>query len=579
MKTLSRHERLNVLRQNSQPTVLIVGGGINGIGVFRDLSAQGVNVVLLERGDFCSGASAALSRMIHGGLRYMENGEFQLVREALAERNRLLKNAPHYVAPLKTTIPIFEYFAGLINAPLRFLGISSAPTRRGAVIIKAGLTFYDIFTRKDRVMPTHTFAGKTATFRDWPDLHKNVKCSATYYDAWITYPERLGLELIEDAETHNDQALALNYVEVIGSDGREVRVRDCDGGDTITLTPDLVINATGAWLDLTNKALTDPDAEQKKRLVGGTKGSHLIVRNKKLLDLLGDQMIYYENQEGRICILFPYFGNVLIGSTDLKVDDPDTVRCEAFEKDYILESLAYVFPDLKITDEEIIYLFSGVRPLPVSDSNVTGQISRDHHTRTFAADAPEKFDTICMIGGKWTTFRAFGEQVTDDVLNRLGRKRVASTKNEPIGGGRAFPKKDTAQKQWSEDLAKTADIPASRTMELLHRYGTRAEAIATFIAQGTDTPLATEPSFSQREIRYLVEMEQVIRLEDLLLRRTALAISGQLSLELVREVLNVMADSMGWSPERTKTELDYTLGRLAHFNGLDQARLEQRQVA
>lgn len=579
MKSLSRRERLIALRENSQPPVLIIGGGINGIGVFRDLAAQGVNVVLLERGDFCCGASAALSRMIHGGLRYMENGEFQLVREALAERNRLLKNAPHYVAPLKTTIPIYEYLSGILNASLRFLRISTAPTRRGAVIIKTGLTLYDIFTRKDRVMPTHTFDGKAKTFRKWPDFHKNVKCSATYYDAWITYPERLGLELIQDAEDLNDKALALNYMEVTASDGKSVTVTDRNTGEEIVLQPGTVINATGAWLDVTNKALNSPGSDGKPRLVGGTKGSHLIVKNKKLYDLLGDQMVYYENQEGRVCIMFRYFGNVLIGSTDLKVDDPDEVYCETFEKDYILESLAFVFPNLKIRDDEIVYVFSGVRPLPFSDANVTGRISRDHQSRVFPGEKPGDFDTICMIGGKWTTFRAFGEQVTDKILARLGLPRIASTIAEPIGGGKDYPHDEVAKQAWIARTQKATGLQADRLRTLLDRYGTKAADVARFIQEGDDAPLVNASDYSRREIEFVLESESVVRLEDLLLRRTVLGIGGRLTLKLVDEMLEIMSKKLDFTPDMKAAELDYTLDRLARFHGLNAVRLDHKQVA
>ena len=134
---------------------MVVGGGISGIGLYHELAHRGVKVLLVEQEDFCSGASAALSRMVHGGLRYMENGEFKLVRESLKERNHLLRNAPHYVAPLKTTIPIMDVWSGLLNAGLKFIGASRRTKRRGAVLIKVGLTLYDVFTRRDRALPTH----------------------------------------------------------------------------------------------------------------------------------------------------------------------------------------------------------------------------------------------------------------------------------------------------------------------------------------------------------------------------------------------------------------------------------------
>ena len=143
---MTRQELLEATRQQPDVPVLIIGAGINGIGVFREMALNGVDVLLVDRGDFSAGASAASSHMAHGGLRYLENGEFRLVKEALTERNRLLQNAPHYVKPLPTTIPIFKWFSGMFNAPLKFLRLLDRPSERGALIIKAGLTMYDIFT-------------------------------------------------------------------------------------------------------------------------------------------------------------------------------------------------------------------------------------------------------------------------------------------------------------------------------------------------------------------------------------------------------------------------------------------------
>src|SRR5512133_1268150 len=149
---MNRNEILSSLKTNPEISVLIVGAGINGIGTFRDLTLNGVDVLLIDRGDFCSGASAASSRMAHGGIRYLENGEFRLVREAVQERNRMIQNAPTLVQPLPTTIPIFKVFSGLWNAPLKFLGLLDKPSERGAFIIKVGLIFYDAFTGKQRAV-------------------------------------------------------------------------------------------------------------------------------------------------------------------------------------------------------------------------------------------------------------------------------------------------------------------------------------------------------------------------------------------------------------------------------------------
>src|SRR5512136_645570 len=153
---MNRQDTLTSLKSHS-PVVLIVGGGINGVGTFRDLTLQGVDTLLIDQADFCSGASAASSRMAHGGIRYLENGEFRLVREAVAERNRMIHNAPALVKPLPTTVPMFRVLSGLFNAPLKFLGWLDKPAERGALVIKIGLIFYDAFTGRQRAVPRHVF--------------------------------------------------------------------------------------------------------------------------------------------------------------------------------------------------------------------------------------------------------------------------------------------------------------------------------------------------------------------------------------------------------------------------------------
>ena len=579
MSSQTREHTLSALRNNQNPSVLIVGGGINGIGLYRELVLQGVDVVLVERNDFCSGASTALSRMIHGGLRYMENGEFQLVKEAIHERNNLLKNAPHYVTPLPTVVPVFHYFTGVWGATRRFLGLSEKPSRRGAIIVKIGLVLYDLFTRSDRVMPSHKFRGKEETFNTWPDFHPDVKCSATYYDAWITYPERLGLEMIRDIEESHPKAIALNYMNVDESDGEAVHVTDVKTQERITIKPSLIVNATGAWVDFTNGALSPSTDNKKTNIVGGTKGSHLVIHNKALLKATGNQMVYYENKDGRVCILFPYFGNVLVGSTDLKLDNPEGSRCEDFECDYILQSLAFVFPDIEIDPSDILYSFSGVRSLPQSDSTVTGQISRNHYCKIISKDEGYRIPVLCMIGGKWTTFRAFGEQVANRILEMLDIPRAISTRDLAIGGGRNFPKMNGEHSKWVSDLASRSNLDRKRISTLVERYGTNVTQVLEYIAEKSDQPLNNLPSYSKQEIEFIIANERVVHLSDIICRRTSIAISGDLSLAVIHEILGILAKMRNWTSELKDLELEKILNLLYHFHGLSEEVLHQRKAA
>ena len=389
----TRHETFEALRRDGAFDVIVVGGGINGVGVFRELALQGLRVLLVERKDFCSGCSAAPSRMIHGGLRYLENGELDLVRESLRERDALLRNAPHLVKPLATTIPITSVFSGLLNGAGNFLGRSSRPADRGTVTVKVGLSIYDWVSRKHRMLPKHRFLSAGETFRRWPKLTPNLRSTAVYHDAWISHPERLGIELILDTYRMAEGALALNHAEIT-SDHAGFVVTDRETGNRYPLTTRAVVNATGAWVDDSLAQLVER-SDVPERLVSGTKGSHLILDNRELYDALDGHMVYFGNSDGRVCIVFGYLGKVLAGSTDIKVERAERVSCERDEREYILESIRLIFPAIDVSADQVVFSFSGIRPLPTSDHQFPGRITRGHFVRRVDADVPH----FCMVGG------------------------------------------------------------------------------------------------------------------------------------------------------------------------------------
>ena len=533
-------------------SVLIVGGGINGAGLLRELALQGVDALLVDKADFCSGASAASSRMVHGGLRYLEFGEFRLVAESLKDRNLLLRNARHYVHPLKTTIPIFCRFSGIFGAIRKFLhlGAGKRPTSRGSLIVKMGLTFYDILTRKNRVMPKHKFTSRAKSLAARPLLPKDIVCTATYYDAWVSYPERLGLELILDAAALCPEARALNYVSLQGADGDTVLLRDELSGGMLRIKPKIVVNATGAWIDFTNRII-DLDTT----LIGGTKGAHLVIDNDQLYEALVDGMIYYETPEGRVAIAMTWLGKSLIGSTDIRVDNPDDVRCTDDEVEYMLESIRKVFPDLQIERSQILSRFSGVRPLRYSDAAATVQVSRDHFCAVNEPDENISIPVYSMTGGKWTTFRAFAEQVTDTLLERLGMERRLASDDVEIGGGRGFPEDDAAMRRWTSSLVERTGLDKDRVDTLLQRYGTRAEHVAIFITEAPDEPLKHHPTYTRREIEFIVRNERIVHIDDLLLRRTAIALLGELTRDLLTELTELAAGAGQWSADRANKEI------------------------
>src|SRR5919106_1046348 len=334
---MNRTEVLSSLKENPNVSVLIIGGGINGIGTFRDLALNDVDVLLVERGDFSSGASSASSHMAHGGIRYLENGEFRLVREAIQERNRLLQNAPHIVKPLPTTIPIFKHFSGLLNAPLKFLGLLDKPSERGSLVIKIGLMLYDAYSRAQggkgtqsaqRVVPKHQFLSREKSLAKWKHLNPEIASTATYYDGAILRPERLAIELVLDAEASNPNAHALNYMTMVGGSEDTIILRDELTDESYDVRPKLVINAAGSWIDFANRKLG-----LSTRFIGGTKGSHIILKHDELRKAIGDHEFYFENKDGRLVLIYPLFDRVLVGTTDIPLENPDEARCTDEEAD------------------------------------------------------------------------------------------------------------------------------------------------------------------------------------------------------------------------------------------------------
>jgi glycerol-3-phosphate dehydrogenase len=259
---------------------------------------------------------------------------------------------------------------------------------------------------------------------------------------------------------------------------------------------------------------------------------------------------------------------VIAGSTDIPVSDPETAFCEEDEVDYILESIRQVFPAIRVDRSNIVYRFCGVRPLPRSNASTPGEISRDHSCAVIPVGNGIDFPVYSLIGGKWTTFRAFGEQVADRILSHLGRPRLATSADLPIGGGKGYPQTAAEKSAWLGFLQRKSRLPMERLMALLDRYGTRAEQVAQFMSAAPDQPLRSLPEYSQREIQFMASQESIVHLDDLILRRTIMALLGQLSLDLLEELAVVLAPVLAWSQERTQQEIARTLKLLSMVHGV-----------
>lgn len=513
--------------------VLIIGAGINGAGLFRDLCEQGLTCVIVDKGDFGGGTSAAPSRLIHGGIKYLETGEFRLVAQSTLERNLLLKNAPHLVKPLRTVIPMFSWTKGVGAALRTLLGSTTAPRERGAVLIKIGMALYDMYGARHRVMPKHSFWSKRRALRELP-LTDRIVAAGVYYDAAITAPERLVMELVQDGLRSSPASRALTYAETV-REGDSLRII---GAETVTVTPDIVVNAAGPWIDQVNAIMGE-----ETRMIGGTKGSHILLDHPELVAALDGRMIYYEADDGRICLVFPYLGKALVGSTDIRADDPDGVFCSETETQYFLDSLRRLLPGITVSVDQIVYTYAGIRPLPNSEGTAAGLISRDHSAPVLEPTETRPFPIISLVGGKWTTFRGFAEEVADDLLKRLDKPRKVSTQDLPIGGGRDFQETGTG-------LAK--------------RYGSTARHMPA-----PDTPLVDAPNWSEEEILWIARNEQVTHLADIVLRRTQLAITGQLTARNVDRIAELTGQALNWSTDRIEIEKRRTREELARRHSVN----------
>lgn len=540
--------------------VVIIGAGVNGAGLFRDLCAQGLRCLIVDKGDFGSGTSAAPSRLIHGGLKYLETGEFRLVAESTYERNLLLRNAGHLVRPLPTVIPILSWTKGIGAAIRTLLGSRTAPRSRGALLVKIGLMLYDLYGARARVMPRHRMLGRAGALAALPALTPRIKAVGCYHDASITAPERLVLELVQDGVAVSPGSEGLNWTPVTGQrDG--VITLDLPGGGTRRVRAGLVVNAAGPWIDRVNAVLGIDSA-----LIGGTKGAHVLLDHPALVRQLDGRMIYFEADDGRILLVFPYEGRALVGSTDISADDPDAAICTGAETAYFMDSLRALLPGLDFDDGQIVYAYAGIRPLPNSKGTAPGLISRDHSAPLTDPAPGRPFPVISLVGGKWTTFRAFAAEVADTVLDHLDRPRRVATDDMAIGGGRDMPGSD-ARAAWVTDCADATGAAHARVAVLLDRYGTTARAIADHEGP-SPAPLPDAPDYSRAEIDWIARHEQVQHLEDIVLRRTTLAITGRLTPALCHAVAEIADAALGWPAGRRQAELDRLADLLATRHGV-----------
>ena len=515
--------------------VIVIGAGINGAGIARDAAMRGLKVLLLDKGDIGSGTSSASTRLIHGGLRYLEHGELGLVRESLRERAVLLKIASHLVKQLPLLIPLYK------------------GGHRGPLMIRAGLIAYDLLSY-DKHLPNHRMLSRAETLRQAPGINsEGLLGAAVYYDAQVEFAERLVLENVLAAR--NLGAVVVTYARVtrlFAENGQARRlefVTEHSGSKTArgdighTVRGRIIVNAAGPWVD----QLLEQTTGSSQTLIGGTKGSHIIVAP---FSGAPSSAIYAEaRSDRRPFFIVPWNGNYLIGTTDIRFeDDLDEIHCEPWEIDYLLSETNHLFQMAKLTRNEILYTYSGVRPLPFTGAGNAQSITRRH----FIREHPQLKNLLSIIGGKLTTYRSLAEQCVDLVFRKLGQASPKClTARVPLPGAIEFA-------AFADGFRKESPFSVAVNDRLLRIYGTRASEVAQLCKR--DAALA-EP-FNKTadavagEIVFSFEQEMAQTLADCLLRRTMIGLNGDLATGNDKIAADIGRKFLGWSEERVEREIE-----------------------
>lgn len=539
-RTESERRRSGALYSLRQPfDLVVVGGGVNGCGAAWDAALRGLRVLLVERDDVGSGTSSWSSRLIHGGLKYLEKLDVKLVRESLREREWLLSAAPHLVHPLRMILPF--YSGG----------------KHGPIALEAGMVAYDLLSW-DKSVPRHAVWGKRETLRRVPGLQRDgLRGAAAYYDAQVELAERLCVEISLAARSAG--ATILTHAGVERLDVRNgtvagVEIVDEHTGERHRATTSMVLNTAGPWVDQVLSGL-----ESSPRLIGGTKGSHFIV--DPFPGAPSDALYYEAESDGRPMMVLPWRGQYMIGSTDERFEGGlDHVAPSVEEVDYILYETNLVLPQARLTDEDLLWGYTGVRPLPYTPEGDEGDITRRH---AFHDHAPRIEGLVSLVGGKLTTFRQVGEEATDMALTKLGaRRRRPATRRMILPGAGVLD-----FEHFAEAFVDASGLDKRVARRLARLYGARAHHVAErAAADNAMREVVDEDSgLTVAEIAFALEDEIAGSLTDILARRTMVGIGPTMPDDVVDRAAQVAARLAGWNDARTDQELETFRSRLERF--------------
>jgi glycerol-3-phosphate dehydrogenase len=509
----------------SRVDLAIIGGGINGAGLAALASRAGLSVVLFEKGDFASGTSSKSTKLIHGGIRYLEQARFSLVFESLHERRKLLQIAPHLVHPLAFLLPCYK------------------GDQRPPWMLKIGLWLYDLLAGTQNIA-RHRWISAEETLRIAPTLKPDgLKGCGLYYDAQVN-DARLTLENILAAETAG--AVCLNYCPVKQLDQEKDFIRvffqNNKTQESGVVEASCLVNASGPWANLVSKMID----ENALKLIRPTRGSHIVVPQ-----VLSSQAVLITTQkDNRIIFVIPWRGFSLVGTTDLDdPQDPSEVKPTEEEIQYLLEHASRVFPKSKWDKSQIISAFAGLRTLAWSEGGHASSVSREDK---ILSDG----NVLTIVGGKLTTYRSMARRAFNKALNIL-KKRANNNSDFQLPGTPSVDW-DLFQKENIPKWVAQYKITKSQAAHLANLYGQRAEKVLELIRKNPRLRAPLHPKRPEilAQVVFAVEKEKAVHLEDVMLRRLEIGYSPQRWGFAPKKAMAIMAKLLKWSRAVCKKELE-----------------------
>lgn len=511
--------------------VIVIGGGIVGAGIARDAALRGLRVALFEKDDFAAGTSSTSTRLIHGGLRYLELFDFDLVRQDLGEREILLRIAPHLVNPLRFVIPMWSRSL--------FYRLK----------LKIGMILYDLLSY-DKTLPNHSFWSREETLKREPLLNPDgLQGALSYYDAQVPSTERLVMENILDARDHG--ASIWNHTRVVdvireGDDIKGVKVLHERGGEERDVRGRLVINAAGPWLD----SLVGTLLHKPSRRVRMTKGIHFTSPPAS-----NHALVLFARKDERLFFVIPWQGYAWVGTTDTDYDDsPDLVRANGEDVDYLRDSVESFLPNADW--RKVYYTTAGLRALVRKEGVSESEVSRKHALVDYAS-TDGLTGIIAVVGGKITAYRDIAEDTVNLACAKLGVKAHSQTASVPLPGARMNVRTrghDESLRAMRDLLYKEGeglDVSHEQIDHMLSLYGVSTQHILSLVRQQPELGKRIHPNYLDivAQIYYAVAHEYCADVDDFLMRRTMLGFTQDQGAAALAPILEVMSVLCEWSDE------------------------------